>query len=65
MFVHAISWQLASMLAGALIKGDDGAAAVQNATRMAEFYAERAAAFDSRTTRDKPVVDTNTNPWDR
>lgn len=65
MFVHAVSWQLASMLAGALIKGDEGAAAVQNASRMAEFYAERAAAFDSRTTREKPVVDTNTNPWDR
>lgn len=65
MFVHAVSWQLASMLAGALIKGDDGAAAVQNATRMAEFYTEKAAAYDSRSTREKPVVDGNINPWDR
>ena len=65
MFVHAVSWQLSSMLAGALIKGDDGAAAVQNATRMAEFYTEKAAAYDSRSTREKPVVDGNTNPWDR
>jgi len=65
MFVHAASWQLASMLAGALIKGDDGAAMVQRCLQMAEFYTTRAAAFDSRTTRNKPVVGTNTNPWDR
>lgn len=65
MFVHAVSWQLASMLAGALIKGDDGAAAVQNATRMAEFYTAKASAYDSRSTREKPVVDGNINPWDR
>ena len=65
MFVHAVSWQLASMLAGTLIKGDEGMAAVRNASQMAEFYSQRAAAFDSRTTREKPVVDTNTNPWDR
>ena len=65
MFVHAVSWQLASMLAGTLIKGDEGIAAVRNASQMAEFYSQRAAAFDSRTTREKPVVDTNTNPWDR
>tara|TARA_S200002703_G_scaffold142468_1_gene134861 strand:- start:9460 stop:12714 length:3255 start_codon:yes stop_codon:yes gene_type:complete len=65
MFVYAVSWQLASMLAGALIKGDEGMGAVRNATQMAEFYMQRAAAFDSRTTREKPVVDANTNPWDR
>jgi hypothetical protein len=65
MFVHAVSWQLASMLAGTLIKGDEGMNAVRNASQMAEFYSQRAAAFDSRTTREKPVVDTNTNPWDR
>lgn len=65
MFVHAVSWQLASMLAGTLIKGDEGMAAVRDASQMAEFYSQRAAAFDSRTTREKPVVDTNTNPWDR
>jgi hypothetical protein len=65
MFVYAVSWQLASMLAGALIKGDEGMNAVRNASQMAEFYGQRAAAFDSRTTREKPVVDTNTNPWDR
>ena len=53
------------MLAGALIKGDAGAQAVQNATQMAEFYASRAASHDSRTTRDKPVIDANTNPWER
>lgn len=64
-FIHALSWRLASMLAGALIKGDVGAQAVQSATQMAEFYASRAAAHDSRTTRDKPVVDANTTPWDR
>lgn len=64
-FIHALSWRLASMLAGALIKGDAGAQAVQNATQMAEFYASRAAAHDSRTTRDKPVVDANITPWDR
>ena len=50
---------------GTLIKGDEGMAAVRNASQMAEFYSQRAAAFDSRTTREKPVVDTNTNPWDR
>ena len=65
MFVYAVSWQLASMLAGALIKGDEGMGAVRNAGQMAEFYMQRAAAFDSRTTREKPVVDANTNPWDR
>ena len=64
-FIHALSWRLASMLAGALIKGDAGAQAVQNATQMAEFYASRAASHDSRTTRDKPVIDANTNPWER
>ena len=64
-FIHALSWRLAAMLAGALIKGDAGAQAVQNATQMAEFYSNRAAAFDSRTTRDKPVIDANINPWDR
>ena len=64
-FIHALSWRLASMLAGALIKGDVGAQAVQSATQMAEFYSSRAAAHDSRTTRDKPVVDANTTPWDR
>ena len=53
------------MLAGALIKGEVGAQAVQSATQMAEFYAIRAAAHDSRTTRDKPIVDANTTPWDR
>ena len=65
MFVYAVSWQLASMLAGALIKGDEGMGAVRNAGQMAEFYMQKAAAFDSRTTREKPVVDANTNPWDR
>ena len=65
MFVYAVSWQLASMLAGAVIKGDEGMAAVRNAGQMAEFYMQKAAAFDSRTTREKPIVDANTNPWDR
>ncbi len=32
---------------------------------MAEFYMQKAAAFDSRTTREKPIVDANTHPWDR
>ena len=65
MFKQAVSWQLASMLAGALIKGDEGMGAVRNASQMAEFYMQKATAFDSRTTREKPVVDANTNPWDR
>lgn len=46
LFVHALSWHLASMLAGPIIKGDVGAAETKRCAQMASYYMGRAAAAD-------------------
>jgi hypothetical protein len=52
LFVMALSWQLASMLAGPIIKGDAGAAEAKRCTQMAMGYLTQAEASDSNQRRN-------------
>lgn len=47
LFVMALSWQLAALLAGPLIKGAEGAAAAQRASAMMMSYASKAMESDA------------------
>lgn len=47
MFVLALSWQLASMLAGPLIKGDAGAAESKRCVQMMEYWRAKATESDA------------------
>lgn len=47
LFVTALSWHLAAMLAGPIIKGDAGAAEARRCAQMAEAYLGRARASDA------------------
>jgi len=60
LFVMALSWQLASMLAGPVIKGDMGSAEAKRCTAMAMGYLQQARASDStqRRTTVEHIV-----PW--
>jgi hypothetical protein len=60
LFVMTLSWQLASMLAGPIIKGDVGSAESKRCTQMAMGYLSQARMSDSnqrRTTLEHIV------PW--
>lgn len=48
LFTLALSWHLASMLAGPIIKGKEGAAQAQRCAQMAEMYLSRAKVNDAQ-----------------
>lgn len=52
LFVMALSWQLASLLAGPIIKGDAGAAEAKRCTQMAMGYMSQAEASDANQRRN-------------
>lgn len=47
LFVVALSWQLASMLAGPILKGDTGAAESKRCAQMAQAYLAQATSSDA------------------
>lgn len=60
LFVTTLSWFLASMLAGPIIKGDTGAAEAKRCLSMANTFLSTAKASDSRNRNIKP---THSVPW--
>lgn len=60
LFVTALSWQLAALLAGPIIKGEQGADEARRCLQMAQAYGQRAAASDSRQRMVRP---THTPAW--
>ncbi len=75
LFVLALSWQLAGMLAGPVLKGDVGAAEAKRCAQMAQAYLSEAKVADSRQRRITiphsasgivgPDRTAPTNPWGR
>jgi hypothetical protein len=51
LFITALSWLLASKLAGPIMKGDVGAAESKRCLQMVQFYVGKAAASDSHQKR--------------
>lgn len=60
LFVTALSWHLASMLAGPILKGETGAAESQRCAKMAQAYLAQAKESDANQRRARP---THTPPW--
>lgn len=60
LFVSSLGWLLASKLAGALIKGDQGASEAKRCLQMAQWYVAKAAALDGTQRNKKP---THSVPW--
>lgn len=60
LFTSALTWSLASMLAGPIIKGDAGAAEAKRCLQMMNLYLGQARTSDAnqRTIRPQPIV-----PW--
>jgi|688.fasta_scaffold373227_2 hypothetical protein len=54
LFVMALSWHLASMLAGPVIKGDQGAAEAKRCTQMMMGYMQQARMSDANQRNIKP-----------
>lgn len=54
LFVMALSWHLASMLAGPVIKGDQGAAEAKRCQQMMAAYLAQAKASDANQRNIKP-----------
>jgi hypothetical protein len=54
LFVMALSWHLASMLAGPVIKGDQGAAEAKRCTQMMMGYMQQARMSDANQRNVKP-----------
>lgn len=54
LFVMALSWHLASMLAGPIIKGDQGAAEAKRCTAMMQVYLSKATESDAGQRRINP-----------
>jgi len=52
LFVMTLSWQLASMLAGPIIKGDAGSAEAKRCTQMAMGYLSQAEVSDANQRRN-------------
>jgi hypothetical protein len=52
LFVMTLSWQLAAMLAGPIIKGDAGSAEAKRCTQMAMGYLSQAEVADSNQRRN-------------
>lgn len=75
LFTLALSWQLAGMLAGPVLKGDVGAAEAKRCAQMAQAYLSEAKVADSRQRRVPMVHSASgivgpdrtapTNPWGR
>jgi hypothetical protein len=61
LFQHAFTWHLASLLAGPIIKGEQGAAEARRCIQMANSYLSRAAASDSN---QRAVASQQDNPPD-
>ena len=55
LFTMALSWQLASMLAGPIIKGDVGAAEAKRCLGVAQGFLARAAVEDANQRKVTPV----------
>lgn len=51
MFVLSLSWQLAAMLAGPLIKGDAGAAESKRCVQMSDYWRSKAIESDANQRR--------------
>ena len=60
LFTMTLSWHLASMLAGPIIKGDAGAAEAKRCIQLADAIARKAALFDAVQDRGQP---THTPGW--
>jgi hypothetical protein len=60
LFVLALSWQLASMLAGPILKGDAGAAEAKRCAGMAQSYLAKAAESDAN---QRKVTAAHSVPW--
>jgi hypothetical protein len=60
LFVVALSWLLASMLAGPLIKGDAGAAEAKRCLQMFQEFEAKAGASDANQSEGTPQQAT---PW--
>lgn len=56
-FKTALSWKLAAMLAGPIVKGEEGAKIATNALRMAELFIPRAKSIDAMHMRRPPTTD--------
>lgn len=54
LFTMTLSWHLASMLAGPVIKGDQGAAEAKRCTAMMNLYLGKAMEADSNARKIKP-----------
>lgn len=54
LFVMTLSWHLASMLAGPIIKGDQGAAESKRCTAMMQIYLSKATESDAGQRRITP-----------
>ena len=54
LFTVALSWHLASMLAGPVIKGDAGAAESKRCAAMMQAYLSKAAVSDANQRREPP-----------
>lgn len=59
-FRLALSWHLASMLAGPIIKGDEGSMAARRCAQMAQVYLGQASEVDGVQHNAKP---THVAPW--
>jgi hypothetical protein len=51
LFVEALTWQLASMLAGVIMKGDSGAQEAKRCAAYAQQYMQQAMVFDANQQR--------------
>ena len=60
LFVMALSWQLASMLAGPILKGETGAAEAKRCAGLAQAYLSQAAQSDANQRKVRPVHNV---PW--
>ena len=68
LFTMALSWHLASMLAGPIIKGDQGAAEAKRCTQMAMGYISQAEVSDAnqrRITLEHIIARAADDPLDR
>ena len=55
LFINTLSWRLAAMLAGPLIKGDAGAAEAKRCEALAQAYLSKAIESDASQRRVMPV----------
>lgn len=64
-FINALSWRLASLLAGPVIKGKEGRAAAQFCEGMAMQWISRAAQIDASNHQEEKGVDSfgYAAPW--